>query len=278
MKKLLISLIAAVTLVTGCTPIQTTKSGAVGVQRKQYAFLSAKQVDGMAAQSYVSTLKDAEKKKALNPNPQQTERVRAIANRLIAQTATFRPDALNWKWEINVQDSKDVNAYCMPGGKIMVYTGLIEKLNATDDELAAVMGHEIAHALREHGRERMSEAYAQQAGLLGLAVLLGTNDSTKKNAGAYVQAAAMASAIAITLPHGREHERESDRIGLELSARAGYDPAAAISLWQKMSKESGPKPPEFLSTHPADESRIADMRRLLPTVTPLYEEAKAKKN
>lgn len=278
MKKLLISLIAALTLVTGCTPIQTTKSGAVGVQRKQYAFLSAKQVDGMAAQSYVSTLKEAEKKKALNPNPQQTERVRTIANRLIAQTGTFRPDALNWKWEINVQDSKDINAYCMPGGKIMVYTGLIEKLNATDDELAAVMGHEIAHALREHGRERMSEAYAEQVGLLGLAVLLGTNESTKKNAGAYVQAASIATAVALTLPHSREHEREGDRIGLELSARAGYDPAAAITLWQKMAKQGGQKPPEFLSTHPADESRIADMQRLLPVVTPLYEEAKAKNN
>lgn len=273
MKKILSSLLVAV-LLASCTQIQTTNSGAVGVQRKQYAMLSAKQVDGMAAQNYVSTLKEAEKKKVLNPDAKQTERVRTIANRLIAQTGVFRDDALNWKWEVNVQESKDVNAYCMPGGKIMVYTGLIEKLKATDDELAAVMGHEIAHALREHGRERMSEAYAQQIGLLGLAVLLGTNESTKKNTGAYVQAAAMASAVAITLPHGREHERESDRIGLELAARAGYDPAAAISLWQKMSKESGPKPPEFLSTHPADESRIADMRRLLPTVTPLYEAAK----
>ncbi len=276
MKKFLASLLATV-LLASCTQIQTTNSGAVGVNRKQYAMLSAKQVEGMAAQSYVATLKEAEKKKALNPDPKQTERVRAIANRLIPQTVIFRNDAPRWKWEVNVQESKEINAYCMPGGKIMVYTGLIEKLNATDDELAAVMGHEIGHALREHGRERMSEAYAQQLGLLGLAVLLGANESTKKNSGAYVQAAAVASAVAITLPHGREQERESDRIGLELSARAGYDPAAAITLWQKMSKESGPKPPEFLSTHPADESRIADMQRLLPTVTPLYEEARAAK-
>lgn len=277
MKKILLSLLTAA-LLASCAPIQTTKSGAVGVQRKQYAFLSAKQVDGMAAQSYVSTLKDAEKKKVLNPNAQQTERVRTIANRLIAQTGTFRPDALNWKWEVNVQESKDINAYCMPGGKIMVYTGLIEKLNATDDELAAVMGHEIAHALREHGRERMSETYAEQVGLLGLGILLSTNESTRKNAGAYVQAAAIATAVALTLPHSREHEREGDRIGLELAARAGYNPAAAITLWQKMATESGSKPPEFLSTHPADESRIADMQRLLPVVTPLYQEAITKKN
>jgi predicted Zn-dependent protease len=273
MKKLLLSLLAA-TLLTSCTPIQTTKAGAVGVERKQYALLSAKQVEGMAAQSYVTTLKEADKKQKLNPDWQQTERVRGIANRLIAQTSVFRADAANWKWEVNVQESPDVNAYCMPGGKIMVYTGLIEKLNATDDEIAAVMGHEIAHALREHGRERISEAYAQQIGLMGLAILLGSNETTKKNAGPMMQAATMATAVAITLPHGREQEREGDRIGLELSARAGFDPAAAITLWEKMSKQGGKKPPEFLSTHPSDESRIADMRRLLPIVTPLYEAAK----
>lgn len=277
MKKLLISLLVAASLAS-CTPVQTTQSGAVGVQRKQYMLLSEKQVDSMAAQSYVSTLKEADKKKALNPNPQQTERVRAIAQRLIAQTTVFRADAANWKWEVNVQDSKEVNAYCMPGGKIMVYTGLIDKLKVTDDELAAVMGHEISHALREHGRERMSEAYTQQIGLIGLGILLATNDSTKKNAGPLMQAATAATAIAITLPHSREHEREADRMGLELAARAGYDPNAAITLWQKMAKEGGQKPPEFLSTHPADESRIADMQRLLPTVTPLYEEAKNKRS
>ena len=162
----------------------------------------------------------------------------------------------------------------MPGGKIMVYTGLIEKLNATDDELAAVMGHEIGHALREHGRERMSEAYAEQIGLLGLGILLGSSDSTKKNAGPLMQAASTAVAVGLALPHSREHEREADRIGLELAARAGYDPNSAITLWQKMAKEGGQKPPEFLSTHPADASRIADMQRLLPVVTPLYEAAK----
>jgi predicted Zn-dependent protease len=250
----------------------------VGVQRKQYAFsfLSSKQIESTAAQSYVSTLKDAEKKNALNPDPQQTERVRAIAHRLIAQTPVFRPDALNWKWEINVQESKEINAYCMPGGKIMVYTGLIKTLNTSDDELAAVMGHEMSHALREHGRERMSEAYTEQIGLLSLAILLGSNDSTKQNSGPMMQAASTAVAVGLTLPHSRVEESEADRMGLELAARAGYDPNAAISLWEKMSKAGGAKPPEFLSTHPADATRIADMRRLLPTVMPLYEEAKAK--
>jgi len=269
-------LVAMAIAVTGCTAVQTTKSGAVGVQRKQYMLLSEKQVDSMAAQSYVQTLKEAESKQKLNPNPQQTERVRTIAKRLIAQTGTFRPDAANWKWEVNVQDSKEINAYCMPGGKIMVYTGLIDKLQPTDDELAAVMGHEMSHALREHGRERMSEAYAQQIGLLGLAAIVGATSKDKNSAARTVQVASVVTAVALTLPHSREQEREADRMGLELAARAGYNPNAAISLWQKMSANGGGKPPEFLSTHPTDASRIQDLQRLMPTVMPLYEEARAK--
>jgi predicted Zn-dependent protease len=274
MNKLLIAFIAATVTLTGCAPVQTTKSGSVGIQRKQYMLLSEKQVEGMAAQSYLQTLKEADSKRKLNPSLQQTERVRAIANRLIPQTATFRPDAVNWKWEINVQDSKELNAYCMPGGKIMVYTGLIEKLNATDDELAAVMGHEIAHALREHGRERMSQAYAQQGALLGLAMVVGATSKNKNNVAATVEVASIVSALALTLPNSREAEREADRIGLELSARAGYDPNGAISLWNKMSAQGGAKPPEWMSTHPSDGSRIHDLQRLIPTVMPLYEEAR----
>ena len=229
----------------------------------------------MSLQSYQQTLKEAGAKKQLNTDPKELERVRTISNRLIAQTQTFRTDAQNWKWEINVQENDELNAYCMPGGKIMVYTGLIDKLKATDDELAAVIGHEIAHALREHGRERMSRAYAQQIGLVGLAVLAGTAKN-KNAATAGVQVASMVSAVALTLPNSREQEREADRIGLELSARAAYDPNAAITLWQKMGAQGGAKPPEWLSTHPADASRIEDLRRLVPTVMPLYEQAKAK--
>lgn len=260
----------------GCASVQTTQSGTVGVQRKQHMLLSAKQVDSMAAQSYLQTVKDADSRKKLNPDLYQTERVRAIAHRLIPQTGVFRPDAPNWKWEVNVQDSKELNAYCMPGGKIMVYTGLIEKLNASDDELAAVMGHEISHALREHGRERMSEAYAQQIGLLGLAAIVGVSSKNKNNAATAVEVASVVGAVALTLPHSREQEREADRIGLELAARAGYDPNAAVTLWQKMGTQGGSKLPEWLSTHPADKSRIQDLQRLIPTVMPLYEEARAK--
>lgn len=277
MQKLLSALLVAVTLaISGCSTVQTTQSGAVGVERKQFMMLSEKQVESMAAQGYLQTLKEAESKKTLNPDPRQLERVRTISNRLIAQTGVFRQDALNWKWEVNVQDSKEVNAYCMPGGKIMVYTGLINKLEATDDELGAVIGHEIAHALREHGRERMSRAYAQQIGLVGLAAVVGVTTKSENTTAMTVQAASVVSAMALTLPNSREAEREADRIGLELAARAGYNPNAAISLWQKMNAQGGAKPPEFLSTHPSGESRISDLQKLVPTVMPLYQKAKAK--
>lgn len=268
--------IAAALALGGCSPVQTTKSGAVGVERKQYMLLSEKQVESMSAQSYVQTLQQANAKKALNTDSAETARVRAIAQRLIPQTAVFRPDAVNWKWEINVQESKEINAYCMAGGKIMVYTGLIDQLKLSDDELAAVMGHEIAHALREHSREQMSEAYAQQIGLLGLAAVVGVASKDSNKANTTLALGSTVTAVALTLPHSRRAEHEADQIGLELAARAGYNPNAALSLWEKMAKAGGAKPPEFLSTHPSDAARMADIQRLIPTVMPLYQEAKAK--
>lgn len=270
-------MISAAVALGGCSPVQTTKSGTVGVERKQYMLLSEKQVEAMSAQSYVQTLKQADAKKELNPDAVQTARVREIAQRLIAQTPVFRPDAKDWKWEVNVQDSEQINAYCMAGGKIMVYSGIIEKLKLTDDELAAVMGHEIAHALREHSREQMSEAYAQQIGLLGLAAVVGVTSKDSNKAGTTLALGSTIAAVALTLPHSRRAEHEADQIGLELAARAGYNPGAALSLWQKMSKDGGAKPPEFLSTHPSDTSRMADIERLIPRVMPLYEETRARK-
>jgi predicted Zn-dependent protease len=274
MKKTLATFLAAL-LLASCATTQTTQSGAVGVERKQFMMLSEKQVESMSSQGYLQTLKEAESKKILNTDQRELERVRTISNRLIAQTGVFRPDALDWKWAVNVQESKEINAYCMPGGKIMVYTGLIDTLKTTDDELAAVIGHEIAHALREHGRERMSRAYAQQIGILGLAAVVGVTTKSENKTAMTVQAASAVSAVALTLPNSREAEREADRIGLELAARAGYNPNAAVSLWQKMNNaQASAKPPEFLSTHPSNESRIGDIQRLVPTVMPLYEKAK----
>jgi Zn-dependent protease with chaperone function len=161
----------AALIVTGCQTMQTTRGGAVGVDRRQQMTLltpSASEVDAAARQQYAQIISEADKKGALNRDPRQTERVRAIAQRLIPHTAVFRDDAPGWRWEINVLSSDQINAWCMPGGKIAVYTGLLDKLKLTDEEVAAVVGHEIAHALREHARERMGR---QQAAGVGLAVI-----------------------------------------------------------------------------------------------------------
>ena len=251
---------------TACQSVQTTQPGAVGVERKQYMLVSEQEVQKGAQEAYRQELEKAQKQGGLNSNPQVYQRVQTISQRLIPHTATFRPDATQWKWEVNVQTSKDVNAYCMPGGKIMVYTGLIEQLNATDAELAAVIGHEIAHALREHSRERISRAYAEQLALAGIAVATGAGETT-------MQLASQVAAVTFTLPHSREQEAEADRIGLELMARAGYDPNASVTLWQKMSRLGG-SPPEFMSTHPSGESRIRDLEANIPRVLPLYEAAR----
>lgn len=271
MKKLTGIFVVIAALLTGCSTVQTTQSGAVGVERKQRMLLSEEQVENMSAQMYSQTLKEADAKDVLNPNSAQTQRVRNIASKLIAQTPAFREDARNWNWQVNVLQNDAINAYAMAGGKIMVYTGLIDKLNATDAELAAVIGHEIAHALREHTREQMSQAYATQIGLLGVAAAIGIATGDANNANTTLGLGSTVAAVALTLPHSRRAETEADQIGLELMARAGYDPNAAISLWQKMSKAGGQKPPEFLSTHPADTTRMAEINRLIPKVMPLYQ-------
>lgn len=250
-----------------CQTVQTTQPGTVGVERRQAMLLSPGEVDKAAVQAYQKTLQESSKKGALNRDAAQVQRVRAIANRLIPATGAFRRDAPGWKWEVNVISAPDVNAWAMPGGKIAVYTGLIEKLRVTDDELAAVMGHEIAHALREHGRERASQQVAQNAVIGVGAALLGIGD-----AGA--QLANIVADVTVGLPYSREFEREADRIGVELVARAGYDPRAAVTLWQKMGQSGGSTPPQFLSTHPSPESRMQDLQAYSARVMPLYEAAR----
>ncbi len=268
-------LITATVLITQLSGCATTTSDSVsGVKRTQLMLLPASYVSNMSTQAYTQTLSEAQKKQTLNADKIQLERVRKISNRLISQVGIFRADATQWKWEVNVEKNDQLNAYCMPGGKIMVYSGLIEKLKTTDDELAAVIGHEIAHALREHGRERMSQAYVQQFGLQALAAIV-TKGTSATVGNVSAQAAGLGSQLFFALPNSREQERESDKIGLELAARAGYNPDAAVSLWQKMEAQGGSKPPEFLSTHPASENRISELRVLTPKVRPLYEAAKA---
>ncbi|WP_085629384.1 M48 family metallopeptidase [Pseudomonas sp. R16(2017)] len=252
----------------GCQSVNTTSGGAVGVERKQYMFsmLSSQEVDQMYAQSYQKTVGEASGKGVLDKTSNDAKRVQAIANRLIAQAPNFRPDAARWKWEVNLIKSDELNANCGPGGKIIFYTGLIDSLKLTDDEIAAVMGHEIAHALREHGREAMSKAYGIEMAKQGAGALLGLGQDSL----------ALADTVAnygMTLPNSRANENEADLIGLELAARAGYNPNAAITLWNKMSKASEGAPPEFMSTHPASSSRIASLQAAIPKVMPLYEKA-----
>jgi predicted Zn-dependent protease len=261
----------ALAALSGCETVETTQSGAVGIERKQSMspLVSSAQMDQSAAQAYAQVLGDARKKNQLDLDPAQVARVRGIANRLIPSTAAFRTDAPGWKWEVNVITTNEVNAWCMPGGKIAVYTGLITSLKITDDELAAVMGHEIGHALREHGRERASEQMVENLGAQALGMALGIGDLG-------TQLSQTVLNVTLTLPHSRTQEAEADRIGVELAARSGYDPRAAVSLWQKMGKLGGSKPPEWLSTHPSDQSRTRDVQTYAERVMPLYEAARSR--
>lgn len=261
--------VVAILSLASCETVQTTQGGVVGVTREQKMAVAPEAIDQAAQQQYAQVMDEARQKGLLNRNASQVQRVRAIANRLIPQTAVFRPDAVKWGWEANVLTSSEVNAWCMPGGKIAVYTGLIESLHATDDELAAVMGHEIAHALREHARERASEEMVA-GGLISIgSQLLGLGDIGQKGA----QYAYMGL---LGLPHSRNQETEADRIGVELAARAGYDPRAAVSLWEKMGKLGGPEPVKFLSTHPSQSDRLSDLTNYSQRVLPLYEQARKK--
>ncbi|WP_414675718.1 M48 family metallopeptidase [Limnobacter sp.] len=264
---LTLSLAFSTGVLAACLTTQTTSGGTVGVDRSQFVLVSSAEVDAAAAKGYADVIAKAQKEGKLNRDAKQVARVRAIANRLIPQTVAFRPDAPQWKWEVNVIESDQLNAWCMAGGKIAFYSALIEKLALTDDEIAAIMGHEIAHALREHSRERISQQLATNVGLDLASAVFGLSRGASDLAG-------MAANVAISLPYGRSHEVESDRIGVELAARAGYNPRAAISVWQKMSRAGGGSPPELLSTHPSPENRIQDLEVYSARVQPLYEQAK----
>ncbi len=251
--------------IIGCA--SSTEEGVVGVNRRQFLAFPEQQVNNMAAQSYDAEKNKAKQKNTLDQNQEHLKRLQNISKKLIPQTKGFRKDATGWDWEVHSITSPELNAYCMPGGKIIFYTGIIEKLKLTDGEIAAIMGHEIAHALRQHGRERMSEELAKQ-GVLQLAVISGKLDPK------YAQVVGLAFLAGMTLPHSRRGETEADEIGLELMARAGYDPTEAVSLWKKMKSQGGPKRPAILSTHPADDQRIASIENLLPKVLPLYQQVK----
>jgi predicted Zn-dependent protease len=238
----------------------------VGKDSQFSKLVPAQQIEEAASQQYAAMKQQAAEKRALAPATHpQVIRLRAIAQRLIPYSYDWNPRARDWKWEINLFGDKQVNAFCMPGGKIVFYYGILQQLQLDDNEVAMVMGHEIAHALREHARERMGKTMATRGGIEILSALFGLGNAGR-------MAADMGGQL-LTLKFGREDESEADLVGMELAARAGYDPRAGISLWNKMGAASKGAPPQFLSTHPSGPTRISDMQANLPKVTGLYDRA-----
>jgi len=232
--------------------------------RKQLVLVSEDQAQASSAQAYTQTLSEAQKKGKLSTDAALNNRVKRITDRLITQAGNMYAPSREWKWSVAVIDEPTLNAWCMPGGKMAIYTGIVHKLKLSDDEIAQIMGHEIAHALLGHGRERMSRAIAMQGGMQLGSILAGRDLSILTPV----------ADIALTLPNSRENESEADRYGLELAARAGFDPRTAVHLWEKMSAASGDGPPQFLSTHPAPSNRIQALNALIPQMMPIYEKAR----
>ena len=222
----------------------------------------AKQIEGQATQQYGQLLKQAATQQALAPdNHPQVQRLRAIAQKLIPFAERYNPRAKEWRWEVNLIGSKSINAFCMPGGKIAFFTAILDQLKLTDDEVAMVMGHEIAHALREHARERMAKSVATDLGASLLGEFVG--------GGKYTSLFRVGGDL-LTLKFSRSDESEADLVGLDLAARAGFDPRAGVTLWQKMAAANKGGQLEFLSTHPSGEHRIREIEDQLPKVMPIY--------
>ncbi len=234
--------------------------------RRQLMIVSEDSAIAASKQAYTEMLKPYAEKGKIDNDPALKTRVNRITGRLIAQAIKMRPETQNWEWSIKIiDDPETVNAWAMAGGKMALYTGLVAKVKPTDDELAQVLGHEIAHALAKHSAEKMSVAMASQIGVVAVGVAADSK-------GLALTGAALAAALAVQMPNSRAAETEADRIGIELAAKAGYDPHAAITLWQKMAKVGGKGPPEFLSTHPAPQNREKTLAALVPQMMPYYEQ------
>lgn len=253
--------------------VQAREGVEVGEASKFSQLVPADDVEQQAKQQYVQLLAQADKKNALGaPNHPQVVRLRQIANKLIPHSLEWNPRAKNWKWEVNLIGSKQINAFCMPGGKIVFYTGILDQLQLSDDEVAMVMGHEIAHALREHARERMGKTTVTQgAARIGGALAASIFGIDPR----ITDGLARGGANLLSLEFSREDETEADLVGMELAARAGFDPRSGVSLWEKMSASNKDAPPQWLSTHPSGRTRIDQIERNLDKVLPLYERAKA---
>jgi predicted Zn-dependent protease len=247
---------------SGCTSAPVTG-------RQQFMLVSEDQAIDASTEAYQQVIQKEQGK--VNNEPTLERRVEEITGRLVAQAVKYRPETEQWKWEVVVIDEPEtLNAWAMAGGKMAIYTGIINKLRLSDDEIAQIMGHEIGHALAKHTAERMSVATAQQIGLQVAASILGTGSMTNQMA---LQAAAIATTVGVQLPNSRKQESEADRIGIELAAKAGYDPNAAVSLWQKMIEATGQRgKSDFLSTHPAGEKRIESLSAMVPQMMPYYQD------
>ncbi len=239
--------------------------------RRSLHIVSDSELLTMSVDQYSKTLKESK----LSNDPQKVQMVKRVGERIAQATAELlkekglESEIQNYHWEFNlIDDPKVVNAWCMPGGKVAVYTGILP-VAGNETGLAVVMGHEIAHAVAKHGNERMSQGLLAQLGGVGLSVALGTNASLTKDI--FMQAYGAAAQVGVLLPYSRLQESEADHIGLILMAKAGYDPREAIPFWERMNKEGGSRPPEFLSTHPAPESRIDNIKALIPEAMRYYQ-------
>jgi predicted Zn-dependent protease len=232
--------------------------------RRQFLLVSEESAIAASKESYLAQMNELGSAGKLVSDPAITARIERITSRLVAQAVMMRPETADWEWSVEVIDDPEmVNAWCMAGGRMAIYTGLLEKVAPSDDEVAQVMGHEIAHALANHTAERMSISMATQAGVALAGIL-------SDNAAAALSTAALAATYAIELPNSRTGESEADEIGIELAAKAGYNPEAAVTLWQKMGEVGGQGPPQWQSTHPSPENRQARLRELAPTVMEYY--------
>ena len=231
--------------------------------RTQLMLISPESAIVQSKQAYLSTVGELGKADKLVDDPRMADRVATITGRLVTEAEALYPESRDWEWSVAIiDDDETVNAWCMAGGRMAAYTGLFEQLKLTDDEFAAIMGHEISHALAHHTAERMSRAIATNVGIVAVAVATDSNAAT-------LAGTAMAAKLALELPNSRTAESEADRIGIELASRAGYDPAAAVTLWEKMGALSEDRPPEFMSTHPAPENRQAALKALVPEMKAL---------
>ncbi len=239
----------------------------VGSASSMRTLVPAAQMEASAKQQYGQVLAEAKSNNALAPfDHPQLKRLHGIARRLIPFTAQWNPRVAEWRWEVNLIGSKQLNAWCMPGGKIAFYTGILEQLQLTDDEIAMIMGHEMAHALREHARERLAKSKVTSIGLSVASTLLGL--------GQIGDVAANLGTQLLSLKYSRDDETEADLVGLEIAARGGFWPEASVNLWKKMLAANGNGSPSFLSTHPSGSNRIQELEANLPKVQHLYEQAK----